>query len=73
MGAHTRVPLALRPYLADWTSDGGGIVYLSQGFTQTSAVLGTAIRIAKRDGSGDRELFSLPEGGLNDLVVVGYP
>src|SRR5207302_9868379 len=30
-GAHTRVPLAVRPYLADWTSDGAGIVYLSQG------------------------------------------
>jgi hypothetical protein len=57
MGAHTRVPLALRPYLADWTSDGGGIVYLSQGFTQTSAVLGTAIRIAKTRRLGRSRAF----------------
>ena len=71
-GAHTRVlPLALRPYLADWTSDGAGIAYLSQGSAPgTDYFLGTALRIAKRDGSGDRELFSLPEGGLSDLVVV---
>jgi Tol biopolymer transport system component len=72
-GAHIRIPLTLRPYLADWTSDGAGIVYLSQGFTATSATLATAVRIARRDGSGDRELFSMPSGGLSDLVVVGYP
>ncbi|HKC89858.1 MAG TPA: hypothetical protein VKE23_00850 [Candidatus Limnocylindria bacterium] len=74
-GAHTRVlPLALRPYLADWTSDGARIAYLSQGSAPgTDYFLGTALRIAKRDGSGDQELFSLPEGGLSDLVVVGYP
>ena len=69
-GAHTRIPLAVRPFLADWTSDGGGIVYLSQGFYD---FLGTAIRIARRDGSGDRELFSFSGGGLSDLVVVGFP
>jgi Tol biopolymer transport system component len=72
-GAHIRIPLALRPYLADWTSDGAGIVYLSQGLTATGATLATAVRIARRDGSGDRELFSMPGGGLSDLVVVGYP
>jgi len=70
-GAHIRIPLAL-PYLADWTSDGTGIVYLSQSFGATS-YLGTAVRIAKRDGSGDRELFSSSGGGFSDLVVVGYP
>src|SRR2546430_429111 len=71
-GAHTRVPLAQRPYLADWTSDGAGIVYLFQGFAQgTDYFLGTGVRTAKRDGSGDRELLYLP--GLSDLVVVGYP
>ncbi len=69
-GAHTRVPLALRPFLADWTPDGTGIVYLSQGFALDS-FLGTSVRIAKRDGSGDRELLSLP--GLSDLVAIGYP
>ena len=72
-GAHTRIPLALRPYLADWTSDGAGIVYLSQGFTASGSVLATAVRAARRDGSGDRELLSLPAGGLTDLVVIGYP
>jgi WD40 repeat protein len=71
-GAHTRIPLTLRPYLADWTSDGAAIVYLSQAFA-TGSTLATAVRIAKRDGSGDRELLSLPAGGLSDLVVVGYP
>jgi len=77
-GAHTRIPLAVRPYLADWTSDGAGIVYLSQrptppDFSEVGASLATAVRIAKRDGSGDRELFSFSGGGLSDLVVVGYP
>ena len=73
-GAHTRVPLAQRPYLADWTSDGTGIVYLFQGFAQgTDYFLATGVRTAKRDGSGDRELLSLPAGGLSDLVVIGYP
>jgi hypothetical protein len=72
-GAHIRIPLALRPYLADWTSDGTGIVYLSQGFTVGGSTLGTAVRIARRDGSADRELFAFSGGGLSDLVVVGYP
>jgi Tol biopolymer transport system component len=72
-GAHTRIPLALRPFLADWTSDGAGIVYLSQGFTAAGGLLATAVRAARRDGSGDRELLSLPAGGLSDLVVIGYP
>lgn len=72
-GAHTRIPLALRPFLADWTSDGAGIVYLSQGFTAAGGILATAVHVARRDGSGDRELLSLPAGGLSDLVVVGYP
>jgi hypothetical protein len=73
-GAHTRIPLAQRPFLADWTSDGAGIVYLSQGFAAApDSFLATGVRTARRDGSGDRELLSLPEGGLSDLVVVGYP
>ena len=72
-GAHTRVPLPVRPYLADWTSDGAGIVYLSRGAALGSDFLGSAVRAAKRDGSGDRELLSLPAGGLSDLVVIGYP
>jgi Tol biopolymer transport system component len=77
-GAHTRVPLAVRPYLADWTSDGAGIVYLSQDitpedFSKVGASLARAVRIAKRDGSADRELFSFSGGGLSDLVVIGYP
>jgi Tol biopolymer transport system component len=77
-GAHTRVPLAVRPYLADWTSDGIAIVYLSQSptppdFSAIGASLATAVRIAKRDGSGDREVFSFSGGGLSDLVVIGYP
>ena len=72
-GAHTRLPLPVRPYLADWTSDGAGIVYLSQGAALGSDFLGSAVRAAKRDGSGDRELLSLPAGGLSDLVVIGYP
>ena len=77
-GAHTRIPLAVRPYLADWTSDGAGIVYLSQDntpqdFSRVGASLARAVRIAKRDGSADRELFSFSGGGLSDLVVVGYP
>jgi hypothetical protein len=70
-GAHARVPLAIRPYLADWTPDGARIVYLSQGFAQGGS-LGIAVRMANRDGSGDRELLSLPDGGLSDLVTVRY-
>jgi len=51
---------------------GTGIVYLFQGVAQgTDYFLATGVRTARRDGSGDRELFSLP--GLSDLVVVGYP
>ena len=76
-GAHARIPLAVRPYLADWTSDGAGIVYLSQDVTPedysvVGASLARAVRIAKRDGSADRELFSFSGGGLSDLVVIGY-
>jgi Tol biopolymer transport system component len=71
-GAHTRVPLALRPYLADWTPDGTGIVYLSQGLAPVD-YLATSVRIAKRDGSADRELLSLPAGGLSDVVAFRYP
>jgi len=29
--------------------------------------------MANRDGAGDRELLSLPDGGLSDLVTVRYP
>jgi hypothetical protein len=39
--------------------------------TLPGAALASALHIARRDGSGDRELLSLP--GLGDLVVFGYP
>jgi hypothetical protein len=69
-GESKRVPLAQRPFLATWTPD-GEIAYLSQGPGNFS-IYGWGVRLARRDGSNDREILSVPAGGLSDLVTLRY-
>jgi len=71
-GDPVRVPLSVTPYIAEWTPDGGSIVYVAAD-QMPYAFYGASIHIARRDGTGDRELFAAPRGGLTDLFTVRYP
>ena len=70
-GAPKRVPLAAQPYLAEWTPGGDDIVYIAQS-PSTTSYAGVSVHVAARDGSGDREILSLPDGGIADLVTFRY-
>ena len=71
-GVPTLVPLAQHPWLADWTPDGTGVVYIAQD-TGGYSWLGVGVRLARRDGTADRELLAMPDGALSDLLAVRYP
>ena len=70
-GVSKVVPLAQHPWLADWTPDGAGIIYIAQD-TGGYSWLGVGIRVARRDGTGDRELLAMPDGALSDVIAVRY-
>ena len=70
-GVSKVVPLAQHPWLADWTPDGAGIIYIAQD-TGGYSWLGVGIRVALRDGTGDRELLAMPDGALSDVIAVRY-
>jgi hypothetical protein len=70
-GTPQRIPLSMHAWHADWTPDGTGVVYLAQD-TSGNSWLGTGVRVANRDGSADREILAMPDGGLSDLVAVSY-
>jgi hypothetical protein len=71
-GDPVRVPLSAMPYIAEWTPDGGSIVYVAADQTPY-AFYGGSVHIVRRDGTADRVLFATPAGGLTDLFTVRYP
>jgi hypothetical protein len=46
-------------------------VYIAQSTTTTSYA-GVSVHVAARDGSSDREILSLPDGGIADVVTFRY-
>lgn len=57
-------------YLAEWTPDGSGIVYLQQ--VSTNTWHGQTVRMACLDGMRDAELANIAVAGLSDLFVLRY-
>ena len=70
-GAPKRVPLAAQPYLVEWTPGGDAVVYIGQS-PSTTSYPGVSVHVAARDGSSDREILSLPDGGIADVVTFRY-
>lgn len=70
-GNDQSVPISRRPTFAEWTADGGRIVYAA--LSEGQCCFATDLRIVNRDGSGERAIFTLePRALLIDLALRTY-
>ncbi len=76
-GLDRAVPLSGHPGYAEWAPDGDSIVYLRSDVVPDPARPGsgglfeTSLRIVRRDGSADREIFASSDGQGRPLSLAG--